>query len=228
VSTNKIIYIGDSFCAGRPIGFTHTDVVKENFRDHEIIIHGYQGASWFYSRQKFIYDVDCQVEKNSITALVFFHTNALRLNNSKNRVLRNELEKNFIVNYIDMDFQVWAKQQWFSEIAKEYFNIPTIHYTCFEPEHPDMLDLLPGMIFTTPLIQISIGELTGTDTEIQTYMENDQRTNHLNKENNMILGQHTVNAINNYTPGKFEIDMSKFNIVNFNAHRYPNKGFGTQ
>jgi hypothetical protein len=228
VIKNKIIYVGDSFCAEHRKFPGHVNEVKKYFPECAVTVCAAGSASWFYSRNKFLNETKDILlnDRNSIKALIFFHTSDSRINNSENIVPVQNLPKDILQTCIDIKFQNWAQQQWFREIAREYSDIPTIHYNCFTTNE-DVLSLLPGMVFTTPLIHISIGELTGTDTEILSYIETDKRYNHFSTENNKIFGQHVINAINNYTPGKFEIDMSKFNIINPNAFRYPNKGYGT-
>jgi hypothetical protein len=123
--------------------------------------------------------------------------------------------------------QAWARLQWFREIAREYSDISTIHYMCFpkntyhqiyDDHNTDYYDLLPGMVFTTPLKFITMGEMTAAELKRQKQtMDSDGKKNHMTDHNNMILGEHTLNAIENYTPGKFEIDLSKFQLVNPNV-----------
>ena len=229
MSDKRIIYVGDSFCLDEYHWFSHINIVKKYFSDCSIEKYSEGGASWFYSRNKFLEGTrdTFLTDRDSVKALIFFHTTAYRLNNSEN-IIQYQEQKKIMLSYIDYKFQDWAQEQWFREIAREYADIPTIHYNNFKSNTPEIFNLLPGMVFTTPLIHISIGELTGTDNEILAHSEKDNRANHFNEENNKIFGQHTIDAINNYTPGKFEIDILKFYRINCNAHRHPLPGFGTK
>ena len=225
----KIIYIGDSFCACHWHGDTHINVVRQYFKSHEIITHGYPGSSWFYQRQHFLKDCKDLLTnyRTFISAIIFFHTDNRRINKTYVISHMSDLDPVETSKWFDVDFQQWAQEQWFIELANNYSDIPTIHFHNMVNTLP-MADLLPGMQFITPLTTISIGELTGTDDEIMTKLASDNRDNHLSKENNRHIGKLIIDSINNYQPGKFSIDLSKFNLINPNSHKYPNPGFGTR
>jgi len=227
----KIIYIGDSFCAHPgTIPGTHQYVVKQAFPDHDVIVHGYGGASWFYSRYRMLKESGhffAPENRKNITAIIFFHTDGNRLNKQE-LVQFHEIPRSLIMQCFDEAFQKWAQTAWYNEIAKEYSDIPTIHFHNFY-NSLDLADLLPGMQFTTPLMSISIGELIGTDEEVMAKLnKNETRNNHFGSYNNTILGEFIVNAIKNYQTGKFPINLSRFEIVNPNGHKFPNPGFGTK
>jgi hypothetical protein len=226
----KIIYFGDSFCAHPgTIPGTHQYVVKEAFPDHDVIVHGYGGASWFYSRYRMLNESGhffAPENRKNITAMIFFHTDGYRIN-AKQLIYFHQLSKSS-TTWFDGDFQDWAQEQWFTELTKDFSDIPTIHFHNFSSTLP-RANLLSGMQFTTPLMSIAVGELTGTDDEIMAKLnENETRHNHLSAQNNTILGEFIVDAIKNYQTGKFPINLSKFNIVNPNGYKYPNPGFGTK
>ena len=85
------------------------------------------------------------------------------------------------------------------------------------------------MVYTTPLVNISIGEITGTEEEIRLSISTKEtRKNHLSSKNNQALAAVIIDSINNYEPGHYAIDTSRFEQPNANAVNYPNPGYGTK
>ena len=84
------------------------------------------------------------------------------------------------------------------------------------------------MVYQTQLLTVSVGELTGTDDEIVNQIITDQRHNHFNAHNNRALANIVINAVRNYTPGRYDLDLREFEQPNPNAHKYPKPGFGTR
>lgn len=250
---NNIIFVGDSFCAGfTPVGngtnkihgpqtircsapdlVLHPTVVAMNY-GYNLYNFGYGGESWWYSRHQ-MYDFltdhyTIPVQVDSIAAIVFFHTDPGRLNThiddrSSEFKYAQKLWQTVLV---DMYFQSWAQKNWFLEIGQLFKNVPTIHFNCFPFTVEDSC-VLPGMIFKTPLIHLSIGELIGTDKDIEhlvTFKED--RLNHFNNQNNQALADVIIHALDNYCPGMYDIDTSNFYQPNANAHLFPNPGYGTK
>jgi hypothetical protein len=91
---------------------------------------------------------------------------------------------------------------------------------------------LPGTVFTTPLVRITVGQEIGTTTEIENSMNNTMTNghihNHFNDHNNRAMAQVVIDALENYQPGMRTIDLIKFDQPNQNAHRWPSPGFGTK
>jgi hypothetical protein len=194
---------------------------------------GFGGKSWWYSRCRMLN----YLEENpglieNTQAFVFFHTDEQRLNIGPRFESREidyrQLQRLWKTDLIDTDFQLWAQLKWFQEIKNYVGSIPSIHFHCFTST-PQYSHLLPGMNFTTPLVQLSIGELTGSESEIMASLsKNDIRANHLNEHNNQALADVIINALDNYKPGTYSIDISKFDQPNKNAHRWPLPGYGTK
>jgi hypothetical protein len=251
----KIAFIGDSYCATYGLtdfkkyrdhsqngtdSPTHPDLVVRHF-DADIEPFGYAGRSWWYSRNKFErkwglrFD---EVEKQ-FEALIFFHTDHGRINNGWNDNLG--LQRNVNVDHeatqatnsyykyiYDLDFNRWAQEQWFREINRKYSHLKTVHFQCFLPT-ADTIQLLPGMVFKTPLIHISLGELTGTDSEIFDKISGAEiRANHFSDHNNQALAQIIIRALEHYNPGQYDIPMDDFEIINPNATCWPSPGYGTE
>jgi hypothetical protein len=248
-----IAFVGDSFCAaygmedwksrGCP-GHQHgtfdptfvSHVVTAN--NYDLYPFGYGGKSWWYSRQQFVdalKNIPSDVFENQLEVIVFCHTNCDRINNSWNFNLTNVGDdkkiyapvESYYKHIHDRDFNAWAQRCWFSEINQRWSQIKTIHFHCFT-DSLQWADLLPGVNFITPLVYISMGELTGTDLDLHMSLQNETRHNHLNTHNNLALGNIILKTISNYQPGQYQLPMQDFDIVNPNATRFPNPGHGTK
>lgn len=254
--TKIIAFIGDSFCCTygqgdfeahgsqlRQVGTkdpTHPNIVVNHF-NAAIDPCGYGGRSWWYSRSKFedkwSHRLD-QLEKECM-ALVFFHTEHSRINNNWNDklgMLQNcksdgatgRAVENYYQHIFDEKFNQWAQEQWFREINRRYGHLKTVHFHCFN-DTQRIGHLLPGVVFDTPLLHISIGELTGTCDEIIKKMGlTETRHNHLSEHNNRALAEVIIQAIENMAPGHYNIPMDNFEIINPNAVKWPHGNFGTE
>lgn len=208
------------------------------------ISFGYAGKSWYYSRTRFLkYFNDNQDLLENIEAVVFFHTDAYRYNSGNQHISTNlmsdikdrlfeesmyvEPYRDWLKYLMDPDFQTWARLQWFHEINKIFSKIKKIHFCNFD-NVVESSKTLEGMTFVTPLFNISLGEMEGTDQEIfDKFGANDHRANHFNEHNNKELGKLIADAVNNYLPGRHSIDTSTFYQPNKNAHKWPRPGFGS-
>jgi hypothetical protein len=244
-----IAFVGDSFCASyfsknNKDGWpppqhgitepTYLDLVAES-NSYTLCPYGFGGKGWWYSRQRFLEDlqrIPKEIFADQLEVIVFCHTNSGRINNAWNRELSNTDTTSpeaqlFYRHFFDGDFHDWAQQQWFKEINQQWSHIKTVHFHCFT-ESVKWSNLLPGVVYTTPLIHVSIGELQGTDKEIDQAIKTDKRYNHLSTRNNQVLAEFILGAIYDYNPGQYEIDMSNFDIINSNAVNFPRRGYGTK
>lgn len=238
----NIIFVGDSYCAS-----TSTEHYAANGRqqfqdykpypghpaivaDHysvDLYTYGYSGKSWWYSYRKFQQALHNNPGRLArALAVVFFHTDASRIN-SMNQELTSwhlpqhfdhspkrdpidselaEASRSWARHLYDIEFQDWAQQQYFMELAREYKEVKTIHFHCFK-HTVDYSDLLPGWVYTTPLYTISNSE-PGEKRTV-----GDTRANHLNEQNNLALAQTIIHAIDRYTPGQYPIPLEGFDIV---------------
>jgi hypothetical protein len=207
---------------------------------------GYAGRSWWFSRDRLFR----HIQKNPdfverIEVMVFVHTDYWRFNSCKSEIGMNliysdpklfDFETQQLssalkdwINYLrDDSFQIWAQMQWFEEINRKFkcSDFKKIHLFTL-PFNIEIAAGLDGMIVATPLIHISLGEVTGTDSEVAD-ITNDMRANHMSPHNNVVLGKYIVNEVQNYKPGTIKLDLSDFERVNFNASRWPEPGFGTK
>lgn len=220
---------------------------------------GYPGRSWWFSRSgllKFLHSQE-EISLNNpgspsfysdIDAFIFCHSDANRLNTSNpgsstmlldpnpdlkaHRDYDPELSlpyKLWSTMLIDEEFQLWAMEKWFQEINELFSDRPMIHFN-IAPYTVEISRQLHGVVYTTPLINISVGETTGTDEEISKSMEHDKRYNHFNQHNQSAMADLIVDTLTNYQPGRREIDLIKYNFdqPNSNAYRWPGAGFGTR
>ena len=202
---------------------------------------GYGGKSWWYSYQQYIKALAAQPTWwDDLVALVFCHTDSHRINttdeelttthaphifprsNCKSAVdqqLASAYEQ-YVRYLVDDDFQRWAHQQYFRELANTYGNplpipgaqrrVKTIHFHCFE-DTVIMSGLLPGRVFTTALNAISRCEFAGTDDEFIKFVSTaDHRANHLNTHNNQALAQVIIDSVDHYVEGESPINLSGF------------------
>jgi len=212
---------------------------------------GFAGVSWYYSRlQLFKHMASNPGWIENVAVMIFCHTDCWRYNTGsghigvemsmpdyqpadkdqyyESKVRSAKSYKTWLLDLMDADYQFWAQEQWFHEIARTFQHVPQMHFFAF-PHNVDIgKKILPGMVFTTPLVHVSLGEATGTDAEItQEFMAKDQRSNHFNLQNNQALGDLVADSMQNYQPGVRPIDTNNFDIINPNAVNWPNPGFGT-
>ena len=216
----------------------HPSLVADHY-GYKLLAHGYMGKSWWYSRTKFLEQIKQQPEiLTKLEAIIFFHTDANRIStlnlfvNTRNLLQQSndwqneehrqvaEAQRQWAKHLIDTEFQTWAQNSWFKEISKEYSHIKQVHFHCFEHSTP-YNHLLTGQRFTTPLYEISLGELTGTKQQIQQSMINDTRANHMSEHNNRALAKTIIYALDNYCNNVQPLDLTKFNLP---GHVFPHSG----
>lgn len=239
-----IAFIGDSYCASysrldlprqhwqndQHVDLTYTNIVPDHY-GCKLASYGFGGKSWWYSWHKFNQNWAKNIDQ--IEAMVFCHTNRDRINTTiyadfpcmsghrpSDIPEEMNLARDYYFKYImDSDFDQWAQTQYFKMIKEKYSNIKTIHLHCFANTMP-YSNLLPGVVYNTPLVYISIGEIVGTKQEVDASFA-DGRANHLNAHNNKVLAEVIIDALNNYIPGQYELPLSKFDHPNANAKNWP-------
>jgi len=248
-----IVIIGDSFCAD----FYHpglsqpkfekqswipdqaswvSDVIKHYNGDVEV--YGFGGCSWWYSWSRAVSDLINRWDQ--VQAVVFCHTSMQRINNGWNDNLtqttnqppsdseESRANQLFFKHIYDADFQQYAFDRHIQFVDKKFAKIKTIHFTVCDESNgaPDLGGLL-GTVFTTPLMQITIGGLTGSEQKIMhQIVENDPvpLNNHFTAANNGAFARLVIDAIDNYIPGYKEIDFDSFgfDLPNTNGRNWPN------
>ena len=225
--------------------YGHPSLVADHY-GYKLLAHGYMGKSWWYSRTKFLEQIKQQPEiLTKLEAIIFFHTDANRcntlnqfvhsinsdpaLNDWENEEHRQvvKAQRQWTKHLMDTEFQTWAQNSWFKEISKEYSHIKQVHFHCFE-NSTHYNHLLTGQRFTTPLMQISLGELTGTKEQINQSIIRDTRANHLSEHNNRVLAKTIIYALDNYLNNLQALDLTKFNLPNPNYVNFPHQRWRTQ
>jgi len=244
-----IAFVGDSFCASYGVStplsgaknqvsvtdIAYPTVVSDHYQC-AVAPYGFEGKSWWYSWSKFQKDWGSSLDQ--LEAIVFTHTDSSRINSAISEDF--PLMSSKFVNpgsmarinedhfkYIhDQDFNEWAQEQYFKVLKEKFNNIKTVHFHCYDfsvrKSH-----LLPGVVFTTSLIQVSIGEQLGSKDQIAKAF-GDGRPNHLNSYNNQVLADVIIQALDNYMPGEYELPLEKFDQPNLNAANWPHGVYWTE
>lgn len=248
MTQKHIAFIGDSFCAtldmqdwairgkhkwqrGTETSAWPSLVAKKlDLFPH---YHGYCGKSWWYSRHWFFKRCEELFKNNQFEVIVFCHTDSTRINHlaedlinvmptpetAEQKMLKKaqDLWQGYLY---DETFAMWCQNNWILEIKNTFQHVPKIiQYTCFN-QHLFTDDNYLGMCFKTPLVGIQVGEHTGTEKQIINKMNKTYTPNHFNERNNVAMANYVIDAVNNYSPGLHEIDMSRFDIVNPNWANY--------
>jgi hypothetical protein len=254
-----IVIIGDSFCAD----FYHKNLSKPKFKNQiwlsrdqaswvtdviehyngNVEVYGFGGCSWWYSWAKAMEDL--KYRWHEVEAVVFCHTSANRINTAWNEELNQQPDQPpfitdsnlanslFFKHIHDEQFQKYAYDQHIKNLGQSFKDIKTIHFTGFGKLSGPNLAGLSGTVFTTPLFQLAVGGLRGSEKKISHKINNHdpvRLNNHLTDLNNHALSQLVIDAIENYSPGYKTIDFSKFgfDIVNPNACHWPDRYWGSK
>jgi hypothetical protein len=244
-----IAFIGDSFCASygpstslsgnkyqaSVVGTAYPTVVGDHYQ-YAVAPYGFVGTSWWYSWSKFYKDWASRLDQ--IEAIVFTHTECARINSAVSdelplmnsaSVVANSMarvNKDYFKYIHDQDFNLWAQEQYFKMLKEKFNNIRTIHLHCYDFSVQQSY-LLPGMVFTTSLTQISVGETKGPKKEIIKAF-GDGRPNHMNCYNNQVLADTIIQALDNYVPGEYKLPLEKFQQPNPNAANWPHGVYWTE
>ena len=192
----KLLIVGDSFCAD---GANDQSWVKQLSlaHGHDVISKSFPGQSWWHQRRWLINNID--VIKADV--LIILHPNKSRLHSIEDDVLNqgtmfaldeSELssiqklaKKVYASDLFDPEYQTWAIKKWVNEISfihTEKFK-KVIQCLGSEDDETIFIDKISknNIIVTTPLVNVSLGE-----TGFKGFYK-DQRSNHLNTENNLFL-----------------------------------------
>lgn len=242
-----IAFIGDSFCAAyastkhryqRQTDLpSYPTIVSDYFR-YTVAPFGFHGRSWWYSWEKFYRHWRNKLDQ--IEYIIFTHTDYTRINSSTHdelplmpnnyssasveMVRASESYRKYVY---DAEFNSWAQIQYFKFLKEKFNNIKTIHLHCYANTVP-YSHLLPGVVFTTPLLTISMGEITGSKKTVEQSLVVDDRINHFNSYNNQALANIIIQALDNYVPGQYELPIELFDQPNSNAVNWPNGIFWTE
>ena len=247
-----IAFIGDSYCAtykSLPANIPYNsnrvvmsskvcypNVVAEHF-NYKIAPYGFGGKSWWYSWHKF--EQDWEDKLDQLEAIVFCHTSIHRINTAtlddfpclavwdgrSHPQEMTDANKYYFKYIYDVNFHMWAQQQYFKMLKEKFDHIKTIHFHCFG-QSIAFAELLPGCVYTTPLTDISFGEVTGSPEEVSKSVYA-SKANHFNDHNNQAFANLIIGSLEKYEPGQHQIKMKEFDCPNPNAVNWPDGHFWT-
>lgn len=232
-----IAIVGDSFCGAidreqnidfqfSPVrvlfsGPTWPSLVADGMKLN-LAPYGFGGRSWWYSWQKFWQD--WQGRLRDLEAVIFCHSHWDRINNAITDDLPHITHASILkdstpdqiqaIKYhyaylYDPDFQKWSQRQFFRHIRDSLPSIKMVHFFCFNRPSAETCSTLPGVIFNTPLMSLSLAE-TGT----LNWPPNDvdPRANHLNSKNNQAIARLALSALNELSDGYHDLPYRDFDL----------------
>jgi len=243
--SNKILFCGDSFAAASARGTAphqwvpqqypgYLDVVADTL-NRDYLSFGYAGRDLWYASRKLFQYVDNN-PRDYFDTVVLIIPNILRFPSTDDEVTKNIItNSNNIGKAIDMYFgyicdttlHQWITEKILDEIKQRFYDKKIISFFAFTHEYKTIRNA-PGMVCTTPLQAISFAEFNGNgnpNVSIKQGIKMDTnpytgRANHFNEKNNKALANAIVSAINNYTEGPFDLDLSTFDIVDYNTFNH--------
>jgi len=213
---NKIIIIGDSFCASRDkIG--DWPVKLTDLLHCELWGYGHSGTAWWASKKALLNE---PAHNKSTTIRIIVHTETARLPNEFGHPINTGLLFSDLTNdtlyknhpktvetaiefyksdLFSLDFYVWAQQAWIKELDEDTEYYATIHIPAF-----DAVDLtcVKNGIFVIPGVDLrSLRALSDREIGQSNWVGRDSRSNHLSDENNINLAKALASIISNLQPG---------------------------
>lgn len=192
--------------------------------------HGYCGKSWWYSRYHFFQNCRHLLANNKLEVVIFCHTDPVRTPTKSeavvNVIVPETEEEKILAKAQDMyraylfdnEFGVWARNSWIKEIKELSQNIPkVIQFNCFNRDIFNASNY-SGMCYNTPLDLINAAQYSGNQTQAIERSLKDHIPNHFTVLNNVAMTDFIASAIDNYQPGVYDIDISKFHLVNDNVN----------
>ena len=214
-SFDKIIIVGDSFCAQRN-NKSDWPVKLSLLLNCEISGYGHAGTSWWASRRALL---DESAHNKSTTIRIIIHTEPARLPNEFNHPINTGLlfapdsegrlsnQRKLVETAIEfyksdlfsIQFYLWAQQAWIKELDEDAEYYSTIHIPAF-----DDIDLtcVKNGIFVIPGTDLgSLRALSDREIGQSNWVGRDTRSNHLSEKNNINLATALASIISNLQPG---------------------------
>jgi hypothetical protein len=214
---NKILIVGDSFCARRDKE-SDWPIKLSKLLSCELWGYGHPGTSWWSSRNTLLKE---PVYDKSTTIRIIVHTETARLPNDFNHAINTGLlftepgsDSDELKDYKDLreiakafytsdlfsiEFYTWAQQAWIKELDADTEYYATIHIPAF-----DSVDLtcVKNGIFVIPGADLrSLRALSDREIGESNWVGRDTRSNHLSDENNINLANALAYIISNLQPG---------------------------
>jgi hypothetical protein len=246
VSNKKIVFCGDSFAnACRRIRLhplqlrtpdrasSYIDIVA-NQLNKDYVCFGYGGQGLWHSAQK-MFDHFKLHDINEVDTLVLVISNLMRFNSTQSKTFHltsmdnsdkhsNALELYYTM-LADYEFHKWVYTSTLNEISEKFKDKKIISFFSFSHEAA-VIDNAPGMVYTTPLSSIAFAQFDGAgdhNKSVELFLKSESKSlmsNHLNRKNNQAMASLIMDSLNNYRIGKFDLDLSNFDIVDKNTFKH--------
>lgn len=221
---NDILIVGDSFAADRTLATDWPMALSKMLTgsDEVPLGVGKGGTAWWTVRKSIVKALAEQPPK----ILIVCHTDALRLPSDKDlglnsgTVLAHEYDSRHVMHFskeeynaavmyythlMSIDFHVWARSQWFSELDTLVNSVPiVIHLHCFprfegknSGKPPETFTFKHGITSEEILFELQVqeaGSMQGTDLP--------GFRNHFSLENNVKIANALYRTIVNFDPAK--------------------------
>lgn len=204
----------------KTLELTYTSLVAQQMKLN-LAPYGFAGRSWWWSWQKFLEHWEQSLHR--IDAMIFVHTGADRINNADDPDLphiplhtdvwptehmKAEAYETYIRHIHDHRFQLWAQRQFFRYLRDILPPVKILHFFVSQGPSDDTCNMLPGMIFRTPLMLLSCAETKGGRLIDMPFP--DYRPNHFNEHNNQAMARLIVQSLTDYQPGAQDIPWREF------------------
>jgi hypothetical protein len=217
-SFNKIIIVGDSFCAGRhPNSNYDWPVVLGKLFNCIVLGRGHGGGAWWSSKLD-LSTLECNP---ATTILIVVHTDSSRLPND-HRIPVNIgqifVDKNTQLTELDKwpgirevatsfytsdlfcpDFYRWAQQAWIKELDTDTRYHTTIHIPAYDSV--DLSCVKNGISIIPAQSSRSLFALSQREIEMEYMHMRDPRSNHFSDFNNVKLANALASIISKLRPG---------------------------
>jgi hypothetical protein len=220
-SFNKIIIVGDSFCASRHYKDQYAwPVVLAKLLNCSLLGRGHGGCAWWSSKL----DLSSLKEDSATSILIVVHTDSNRLPNahaipvntgqvfadSDNQVpgateldawpgIRKVATSFYTSELFCPEFYEWAQQAWIKELDADTEFYATIHIPAFDSVN---LSCVKNGIFVIPGPNLrSLRALSEREIGKTNWVGIDARSNHFTDANNVNLAKALASIISKLQPG---------------------------
>jgi hypothetical protein len=233
---NKIIIIGDSFCASRDkIG--DWPVKLTDLLHCELWGYGHSGTAWWASKKALLNE---PAHNKSTTIRIIVHTETARLPNEFGHPINTGLLFSDLTNdtlyknhpktvetaiefyksdLFSLDFYVWAQQAWIKELDEDTEYYATIHIPAFDAV--DLTCVKNGIFVIPSKDHRSLRALDALELEKDFTHMRDTRRNHFSNFNNVKLANALASIILKLQPG----DTGERNFDNLHEWEFHHKKF---
>jgi hypothetical protein len=211
LSKKNIIVVGDSFCSSA----LHWPTTLAELLDLNLLCYTDGSGQGWWDARSWIMNLDPE-QIDLAQVIVFVHTTGDRIptdnkdlgkiDQSVPAVTEQQQAVQLYFRHIHhLPFLQWAQQQWFAEISRVFGHKQLVHLHSF-PWSVPYSDLLTGLNITPDLASLSLNELGAHRIELF----GDQRPNHFNDYNNLVLARQLYRLIKKNAQGNHKLNISEF------------------